>query len=123
MRGSPLIRALVAFLILLGLGFPLHRMLRADTEPAGVAVAPPPEKRAEAAKVQLQVNFTTPPSEFRVRSLGAEVWKATKPGEAIERELTLAFPKDGIELQVEADWPEGTRAAARVRLTDPEGVE
>ena len=123
MRGSPILRALIAFLILLGLGFPLHRLLQASAEPVPAAMSAPPEKAAATAKVQLQVNFTTPPGEFRVFSLGKPVWKETKPAEQIERELTLAFPKEGIELQVEADWPPGTRGAAQLRLTDPSGLE
>lgn len=123
MRGSPLLRALIAFLILLGLGFPLHRLLQASAVTAPVATEAPREKAAAAAKVQLQVNFTTAPTEFRLLSLGKLVWKEAKPAEQIEHELTLAFPKEGIELQVEADWPAGVRGAAQVRLTDPEGLE
>jgi hypothetical protein len=123
MRGSPILRALIAFFILLGLGFPLHRLLQASAEPAPVLAAEPPEKAGSMTRVQLQVNFTTPPGEFRVLSLGKVVWKEAKPAGQIARELTLAFPKEGIELQVEADWAAGTRGAAQVRLTDPEGLE
>jgi hypothetical protein len=123
MRGSPILRALIAFLILLALGFPLHRLLRASAGAGPAVTETPREKAPAAAKVQLQVNFTTAPAEFRVRSLGKEVWKESKPAEQIERSLTLAFPKEGIELQVEADWPAGTRGAAQVRLSDPQGLE
>jgi hypothetical protein len=123
MRGSPLIRALIALLILLALGFPLHRMLQATAvpEPGTTAAATPAPE--QAAKVQLQVSFTTPPAEFRLLSLGELVWKATAPGQSIDHEITLAFPKEGVDLQCEADWPAGTRAAAQVKLTDPAGAD
>jgi hypothetical protein len=123
MRGSPLIRALIALIILLALGFPLHRLLQATAapEPAPAAAATPaPEK---GAKVQLQVSFTTPPAESRLLSLGELVWKASAPSQSIEHELTLAFPKEGVDLQCEADWPASTRAAAQVKLTDPDGAD
>lgn len=123
MRGSPLLRAFLAFLILLGLGFPLHRLLHSHGVANTAENVLEPEKPPTEAKVQLQVSFTTPPTEFRVQSLGREVWKETNPGEQLQHELPLAFPKEGIELLVDAAWPAGTRGAAQVRLTDPEGIE
>jgi hypothetical protein len=114
---------LIALLILLALGFPLHRMLQATAAPAPVKTVVATPAPDEMAKVQLQVSFTTAPTEFRVLSLGELVWKATAPGQTVEHELTLAFPKEGIDLQCEADWPAGTRAAAQVKLTDPDGAD
>ncbi len=117
MRGSPLLRALAALLIMLSLAVPLRRMLRADQ------VAPIAAPEAEAAeKVRLQIDFTAPPSELRVLTLGQELWRARLPGDQVSRELALAFPEEGIDLQFECNWPNDLRAAARVRLTDPQGA-
>jgi hypothetical protein len=83
MRGSPLLRALTAFLILLACSYPLHRMLRAVETPSALPGATPAPVSSEKAKVQLQVNFTTPPAEFRVRSLGEVVWKVSAPAASL----------------------------------------
>jgi hypothetical protein len=69
----------------------------------------------------LQIDFTTPPRELRLLSLGHEIWKQPQPGPTVERDLTLAFPKEGVDLQFELSWPGETKAAARVRFTDPDG--
>ena len=40
----------------------------------------------------------------------------------MERKLQLAFPKEGIDLQFQIEFPEATTlAAVRVRLNDPDG--
>jgi hypothetical protein len=120
-----LLRALGALLILLALGWPLSRMLNAvaeapppaDPKVAAATPAPAPDRQT----VHLQVSFTTPPTQFRLLSLGVEVWKDEAPGLEIERDLALAFPKEGVDLEFQIAWPAETRAAARVRLTDPQG--
>ncbi len=118
MRGSPLIRALAALLLMLSLAFPLHRLLRAEATTAA------PVAKVEAPKaLHLQVDFTTAPKSFRVLSLGKELWREGAPQLEVSREVTLAFPPDGVDLQFECNWPEEVRAAARVRLTAPDGAE
>lgn len=119
MRGSPIFRALVALAILLALGWPLHRLLDAsETERGG-----PVEKVEQKRPVHLQVSFTAAPAALRVLSLGETVWTEANPGLEVERDLTVAYPKEGIELQVEIDWLEEARNAAKVVLTDPEGAQ
>ena len=120
MRGSPLLRSFIALAILLGLGFPLRYLLRADDTPA-VASAPP--ATPAAAPITLQLSFTTAPARFAVLSLGKEIWSETAPALEVEHSLTIAWPKEGVDLQFDIAWPVGTRAAARVRLTDPQGGE
>ncbi len=122
MRGSPILRALVALGILLALGWPLHRLLSAgETGRGGVPV--PVQKVEQKRPVHLQVSFTAAPAALRVLSLGEVVWTETMPAVEVERDLTVAFPKEGIELEFDVDWPEGATNAAKVVLTDPEGVE
>lgn len=111
----------MALLILLAVGWPLYRMLETDAPartPAWTAATPEPKK-----PVHLQVSFTSPPTRLRVLALGQEVWKAEAPGLDIEHDLSVAFPKEGVDLQFEAEWPAEIHAAARVRLTDPEGAD
>jgi hypothetical protein len=68
------------------------------------------------------MNFTTPPARFSVLSLGKEVWTDSAPAAEAEHDLSLVFPKEGVDLQFDLAWPDGTRAAARVRLTAPDGT-
>jgi hypothetical protein len=60
---------------------------------------------------------------MRVLSLGEPVWTESSPATQVERDIPMAYPKEGVDLQFELDWPEGTSAAARVTLTDPAGTE
>jgi hypothetical protein len=122
MRGSPILRALVALGILLALGWPLHRLLSADENGRGGGPWLT-QKLEQKRPVHLQVSFTAAPAALRVLSLGEAVLNETKPAIEVERDLTVAFPKEGIELEFEIDWPEGARNAAKVVLTDPEGAQ
>lgn len=119
MRGSPIFRALIALCALLSLGWPLHRLLQADEG----AAPEPVQQIVEKKRVHLQVSFTEAPVSMRVLSLGEKVWEEAKPAVTAEHDLAMAFPKEGVDLQFELAWPEGTRGAAKVVLTDPDGGE
>lgn len=122
MRGSPLLRALVVFLVLLALGPLLWKLTRADavapaTEPAAVQPAAP-------AHVGIVLTFSTAAKKVALLHLGKEVWSKAQPEVEEETTIDLPWPKEGIELRVLVDWPEGTASAAmRVKLTDPSGNE
>jgi hypothetical protein len=122
MRGSPLLRALLAFLAILALGWPLRR-LTGDGPPAPVAAtAQAPAPPAKTAEVELQLTFTTPPRSFSVRHLGKEIWTASGSDLTVGKKLSLSYPAEGIELQFAAEFPEGAPlTAARLVLTDPAG--
>ena len=121
MRGSPLLRALFAFLAILSLGYPMWRLTRADES---VVVALKPPTLAVAREIGLQLTFSTPPKSFRVLHLGQTIWNETAPSAERERKVQLVYPKEGIDLQFQADFPESTpHAALRVKLTDPDGTE
>ena len=118
MRGSPLLRALIAFAVLASLGWPLWRLTHA-TATAPVAEIATPQKTAH-----LTLTFTLPPRGVSVRHLGKEVWSEPNPAGEIQRDLALPWPREGVDLQFQIDWPaDAPLAAARVRLTDPEGRE
>ena len=119
MRGSPLIRALIAFLAILALGYPLRQLTRGDSAPE--AEAQPPAQVAEVNAVSLQLTFTALPTSVRVLHLGVEIWKENPSSAEIERELKMEFPKEGVDLQFEIEWPGESLAAMRAVLTDPEG--
>ena len=119
MRGSPLIRALLAFLAIAMLGWPLWR-LTSSTEAVAAPVSAAPVSEAKA--IGLQLTFTTVPKSFVIRHLEKDIWSEAAPQAESEREVTIPFPEKGVDLIVKIEWPEGTpRAAARLRLTDPAG--
>ena len=119
MRGSPLFRALIAFAVILLLGYPLWRLTRvADAPPVAPAAAPISGPKA----IGLHLTFTLAPKAVTVRHLEKEVWNETAPTLDMEREIQLVFPAEGVDLQFHIDWPEaGPLAALRVKFTDPAG--
>ena len=118
MRGSPLLRALLAFLAILALGWPLRRLTDARDAPR----EQPKAVVVEAKEVGLRLAFTLVPKSVRVLHLGKEVWSETAPVAELERTLKLAYPDAGIDLQFQIEWPAGAPLAAmRATLTDPAG--
>lgn len=116
MRGSPLLRACLAFSILLALAWPLSRLTRTTVtaEPGTAPVA------ALTKEVRLQLTFTAPPERIAVLHLGEEVWSEASPSGEMVKTVKLAWPKEGVELDFRIDWPAGAPAAARVVLTPPD---
>lgn len=116
MRGSPLLNALIAFLVIGLLGIPVHRLTRA------VAIAgPTPPPAVASARVPVELRFTTAPKTVRIQHLGKVIWSADAPGLSADAELTLTWPKEGVDLLVEVGWPEDAPlSAARVVITDPD---
>lgn len=119
MRGSPLMRALLAFVLIAALGWPLWQL----TRPEVTAAPPEPNLAPTTAKtIGLHLTFTTVPRNLVIKHLENEVWRDPAPTAEMEREVTLAYPEEGVDLQFQIDWPEdGPLAAVRVQLTDPAG--
>ncbi len=119
MRGSPLFRALIAFVVLLVLSWPLWRLTHARSGPVDLPVAP--QSGAALKDIRLQLEFTKTPTEIVVLSLGKEIWRDPAPGLMVATELKLPYPAAGIDLQFQVSWPEESLNALRVGLTDPAG--
>lgn len=120
MRGSPLLRALVAFAAFTALGWPLWRI----THRNAAALTAPEELSVPVKRTQFALAFTLSPRAVEVRHLGQRLWAATAPAATANGILELPWPKEGVDLQFQIDWPaDGPLAAARVRLTDPDGNE
>jgi hypothetical protein len=118
MRGSPLLRALLAFLAILALGWPLHRLTGAVEAPR---VQPKPVAAAEQ-EIGLKLECTAAPKSVKVLHLGQEVWSEAAPTASMEHTLKLAYPAEGIDLQFQIEWPaDAPLTAVRVTLTDPAG--
>ena len=118
MKGSPLLRALIAFLLIALAGIPLWKLTRADA-----TVAAPVQVDAAAALVTLRLTFSIAPEKFEVRHLGKVVWTDAARAAEVTKSLALAYPKEGVDLSVKVAWPPDAEGAVRVRLTDPDGDE
>ena len=78
MRGSPLFRAFVAFLVLLGFGVPLWRLTLAEApKPPEIVVL---QKDTPLKEVRVRLDFTEAPTGLRVLHLGKEIWADPAPG-------------------------------------------
>jgi hypothetical protein len=113
MRGSPILRAgliLFAFLLLL---LPLRKLTSSRANSASV-VAPP---AAPAASFHLTITSTSVPFRFEISHLGKTVWKGASDESSSSKSLTMSFPPEGIDLGVQASWPEAKEAAIRIEVT------
>src|SRR5262245_36506790 len=121
MRGSPLLRALIAFFVIGLTAWPLSRL----TRHAEANIAPPQiVQESKAATVHLEMAFTQLPKRVAVMSLGKEIWASEVTEPKIEQDLTLSWPPEGVDLRFEIAWPEDAPlAAARVHITAPDGRE
>ncbi|MDR3403209.1 MAG: hypothetical protein P4L99_11995 [Chthoniobacter sp.] len=120
MRGSPLVRALLSFIVIALLGWPLWQLTRpeADAAPAPQVAAPVTIKKA----IHLHLTFTSVPKSLAVKHLDEEVWKVTAPEAEMEKDVSLDYPAEGVDLQFHIEWSEdGPLSAMRVELTDPAG--
>jgi hypothetical protein len=120
MRGSPLVRALLAFLVIGLMGWPLWVL----TRPEEVVAAPAPQSSASDVKkaIGLHLTFTVAPKSFTVRNLTEDIWKVTAPAADMEQTVSIAYPPEGVDLQFHIEWPDDAPLAAmRVQLTDPAG--
>ena len=120
MRGSPLLRALAALIVIAALGWPLERLTHRSSAGLLPTAAPAPAEKP----VKIGISFTHLPTRLAIWHLGQEIWSAPVTEPEIETELKLVWPPEGVDLRFVVDWPEGTPfSAAQVRATDPEGTE
>lgn len=118
MRGSPLLRALLVFLLLLGLAPVLWQMTHRDE--SRPVVAPAPAAVAEQ-EIPIELAFTTVPKRVTITHLGREVWKKDAVEETEDLTIKVPWPKEGGELKFTVEWADDAPLSAmRTRLEDPE---
>jgi hypothetical protein len=119
MRGSPIFRAVLAFLAILALA-PLVAKVASPPPRTGAIVAPV----VASGKIGMSLAFTAVPKGVTISHLGREVWKKAELEADEEFSLELPWPEQGGELVFRVEWPEGAPLSAmRVRLTTPQDVE
>lgn len=121
MRGSPIIRAAVAFFGIVWLAVPISRMTRASV-PA-VQVVPP----AATQTASFRIHFSHPVASMSLRHLGKEVLAIDSPTADLEKDIDISWPEEGVEIAVFVKWKEpdvvGQNGAIRLRVSAPDGEE
>ena len=114
MRGSPLLRAIVVIAVLLLAAIPIWKM----THQAAASMDLTPASPAGESPVGIELSFAHAPLGFQVLHLGKVVWEAKQPGETAQKDFDMQFPKEGIDLEVKAEWLPGTPlTAVRMKVT------
>jgi hypothetical protein len=117
MRGSPLAQAVLIVSALLLLWIPLHRLTQREQRPAPHPTVSTPKKQ-----VHLAVRTTTVPCRFQITFLGKTLWAEDASTPELAKDFDIDFPKEGIDLVVDAAWESEALAAIEITLSLPDGT-
>lgn len=117
MRGAPLLRAVLVIIVLLLAAIPVWKLTHQTVEASTVSEATAP---AAESPVGIELTFAHPPLDFQVLHLGKVIWEGKQPGETVRKDFAMEFPKEGIDLEIKADWLPGTPLTA-MRMTVTHG--
>ena len=118
MRGSPLAQAVLVVAALLLLLIPLHRLTQREQRPPELAVVSSAPKQ-----VHLAVRTTAIPCLFQITFLGKTLWAEDAATPELGKDFDIDFPKEGIDLVVDATWETKALAAIEITLSLPDGSE
>src|SRR5713101_2904409 len=115
MRGSPLVRAMLAVIALLALLIPLRTLTSRRTETT--------TSRQQAAqgstakkKFRLELTSTTVPFKYQITIGGETIWSGESNSTTVATDAELKFPPEGIDLVIDASWTENKQTAVRLAL-------
>lgn len=124
MRGSPLIQCLVGALAFALFAIPLARLTIARP---GVVVSsvPAPANAAEARHTIIRIRFAHPPQTLTLKLADRDLLPPLPSPVAspFEAEALLPFTKDNLELNLTAQWPEGTPETALTVELEPDELD
>lgn len=122
MKGSPVLRAIVLAVLMLTLGWPLH-LLTQKGEGVNEQAVTELKESGVAASLPLLLTFSKRAELVEISHLGVVVWNKGQPALQEVLELSLPFPKEGVELGVKVVWGDSEASALRIQLTTPDGSE
>jgi hypothetical protein len=117
MKGSPLLRVLFVVIALLAVLWPLRSL---TTHHAESPATPAQTAAASESDVHLVLTSTTFPFTFEVSHLGQTIWQGEATESSVCRDVAMAFPREGIDLLVNAKWMGDKQAAVKVDVA-PDG--
>jgi hypothetical protein len=117
MRGSPLAQAVLVVAALLFLLIPLHRLTQREQRPA-----PQPAVSRPTKQVHLALRTTAVPCRFQITFLGKTLWAEDAATPELAKDFDIDFPKEGIDLVVDATWESKALAAMEITLSLPDGT-
>jgi hypothetical protein len=117
MRGSPLAQAVLVVAVLLLLLVPLHRLTQREQRPPE-----PPVVSSAPKQVHLAVRTTAVPCRFQIAFLGKTLWAEDASAPELAKDFDIDFPKEGIDLVVDAAWETKALAAIEITLSLPDGT-
>lgn len=123
MRGSPPLHLALFFIGFALMAVPLVRLTSATPVPVKSEPATVQATATEKVPVLLRLRFAHTPLNVRV-ALGEQVLLDGAVTESPHEFSTdLILPKDGIELALSANWPEGTPDTALTLELEPDGLD
>jgi hypothetical protein len=117
MRGSPLAQAVLVVAALLLLLIPLHRLTQREQRPA-----PQPAVSTPTKQVHMALRTTAVPCRFQITFLGKTLWAEDASTPELAKDFDIDFPKEGIDLVVDATWESKALAAMEITLSLPDGA-
>ena len=117
MRGSPLAQAVLVVAALLLLLIPLHRLTQKAQRPP-----PQPAVSTPTKQVNLALRTTAVPCRFQITFLGKTLWAEDASTPELAKDFDIDFPKEGIDLVVDATWESKALAAMEITLSLPDGT-
>lgn len=102
---------------LLALALPIRELTsRSHASPAPVATSPPTKP------VRLELVGTASSFEFDVSYLGRKIWSGTGHQSPAHADFQLPLPKEGIDLEVNARFPDSNLHALRLTFSTGDGI-
>ncbi len=123
MRGSPPVQLALLLAGFLLVAVPLMQLTNARSldAPAPVPVA---TEAGAAVPCTLRVRFAHQPLVLSIKNEGKDLLTAVKGWTSpVESSLELVIPKEGVEFQVSAKWPEGTPETALTVDLEPDALD
>ena len=90
--------------------------LRSFTTTKSAPVVMPAAAATAESRVHLRIVSTAAPFTFSVSHLGKIIWQGESLTPAVEKDVALPFPKEGIDLALEAKWSAGGTAAVKLSV-------
>ena len=123
MRGSPPVQLALLLTVFLVRAVPLMQLTtrRQKAEPTASSNA---IQASNKIPTQLSLRYAHKPTKLDIQLDGKPLMPELPIGESpVEWSTTINVPKEGVELQVAASWPDGTPDTALTIVMEPDAMD